>query len=151
LLDIHLVYVPETFALPQAIGGVLFGAGFLLSGLCPGTSCVAAASGRWDGLAVVGGILIGVVPFNAAFDLLTPLCSATARGPITLAQLAGVPTGAMICAITALALGGFFVLGRLRRSENVLGNSGARNRALLATATTLALAAVLFDVRSPAE
>ena len=59
MLDLDLVYVPETFALPQAVGGVLFGAGFLFGGLCPGTSCVAAASGRLDGLAVIGGMLLG--------------------------------------------------------------------------------------------
>ena len=38
LLDLRLVYLPETFVLPQAIGGVLFGAGFLVGGLCPATS-----------------------------------------------------------------------------------------------------------------
>ena len=37
LLDLNLVYLPETFVLPQAIGGALFGAGFLVAGLCPGT------------------------------------------------------------------------------------------------------------------
>ena len=48
-LDLRLVYMPETFVIPQAVGGALFGAGFLLGGLCPGTSCVAAATGRLDG------------------------------------------------------------------------------------------------------
>jgi rhodanese-related sulfurtransferase len=148
LLDITLLYIPETFVLAQAVGGVLFGAGFLLSGLCPGTSCVAAASGRWDGLAVVGGILVGVFAFNAAFDLLNPLYSATALGPITLAQVAGVSTGTMVSLVTMLALAGFIFFGRLRRNDKVPARG--RNRALLATATTLALAAVLINPRAPA-
>ena len=151
LLDIELVYIPETFVLPQAIGGVLFGAGFLLSGLCPGTSCVAAATGRWDGLAVIGGILVGVFAFNVGFDFFSPLFSATGLGRITLAQLAGVSTGWVVCALTVLALGGFIVFGRLRRHDIAPRTGGVRNRALLATAATLALAAVLFDFRSPAE
>jgi uncharacterized membrane protein YedE/YeeE len=40
-------------AAPQLAGGLLFGAGFVVAGLCPGTSCVAAATGRGDGVAVV--------------------------------------------------------------------------------------------------
>ena len=49
VLDLSRVYVPETFLLPQLVGGVVFGAGFVVAGLCPGTSCVAAATGRVDG------------------------------------------------------------------------------------------------------
>src|SRR4051794_20925526 len=52
VLDLSRVYVPETFLLPQLIGGIVFGIGFVIAGLCPGTSCVAAATGRGDGLAV---------------------------------------------------------------------------------------------------
>ena len=47
----------------------LFGVGFLVAGLCPGTSCVAAATGRRDGLGVIAGMLLGVGLFNAAFDV----------------------------------------------------------------------------------
>src|SRR5207253_7483606 len=53
VLDLANVYVPETYWLPQLAGGLLFGAGFVVAGLCPGTSCVAAATGRIDGVAVV--------------------------------------------------------------------------------------------------
>jgi hypothetical protein len=53
LFDVSAVYVPDTYVLPQALGGLLFGGGLLLAGLCPGTSCVAAATGRADGLVVM--------------------------------------------------------------------------------------------------
>src|SRR6202012_3495275 len=55
LLDLSRVYVPETYVVPQLIGGLLFGVGFAIGGLCPGTSCVAAATGRGDGLSVFVG------------------------------------------------------------------------------------------------
>ena len=55
------VYVPETSLPYQIAGGAIFGFGFLIAGLCPGTSCVAAASGRTDGLAVIAGMLAGVL------------------------------------------------------------------------------------------
>ena len=61
IIDLRGVYVPETFLAPQLIGGLLFGAGFAIAGLCPGTSCVALATGRGDGLAVVIGMFAGVL------------------------------------------------------------------------------------------
>ena len=36
VLDLERVYVPETYLLPQLAGGLLFGVGFALAGLCPG-------------------------------------------------------------------------------------------------------------------
>ena len=60
-LDLARVYVPETYLLPQLVGGAVFGAGFVIAGLCPGTACVSAATGRSDGVAVVGGLLLGIL------------------------------------------------------------------------------------------
>src|SRR4029077_10301062 len=77
VLDLNLVYLPPTFVLPQAAGGVLFGAGFLIAGLCPGTSCVAAAAGRLDGVGVIAGMLLGIAAFNAGFDRLAVFYDST--------------------------------------------------------------------------
>ena len=49
-IDPRAISMPETYLRPQIAGGLVFGAGFALAGLCPGTSCVAAASGRGDRL-----------------------------------------------------------------------------------------------------
>lgn len=117
VLRLDLVYLPETFLLPQAIGGLLFGAGFLVAGLCPGTSCVAAATGRRDGLAVIGGMLIGVLVFNLAFEWVAPLYSATPLGAVRLTDLAGVSYGTGVAVVTALALAGFVVAGRIERGR----------------------------------
>ena len=86
VLDLGLVHMPETFVVPQAVGGALFGAGFLLGGLCPGTSCVAAASGRLDGLGVLGGILVGVLAFNVSADWIAPFSNSTPMGQVTVTQ-----------------------------------------------------------------
>ena len=48
-----------TFLWPMIVGGLALGVGFIVSGYCPGTSFVAAASGKLDGLAVVGGVIAG--------------------------------------------------------------------------------------------
>jgi uncharacterized membrane protein YedE/YeeE len=49
----------ETFLVPFALGGALVGMGFVMSGYCPGTSYVAMASGKLDGLLTVLGTVVG--------------------------------------------------------------------------------------------
>jgi hypothetical protein len=118
LLDLNLVYLPETFVLPQALGGVLFGAGFLVAGLCPGTSCVAAAAGRIDGVAVVVGMLFGIVVFNGVFEWIGAFYETTSLGPVTLTDLAGVSRGTGVAILTGVALTGFAVVARIERSRS---------------------------------
>jgi uncharacterized membrane protein YedE/YeeE len=51
----------STFLVPMIAGGFLLGAGFIVSGYCPGTSFVAMASGKVDGLMTVLGVIVGQV------------------------------------------------------------------------------------------
>jgi len=115
VLDLHGVYIPETYLLPQLAGGLLFGAGFVAAGLCPGTSCVAAASGRGDGLMVVLGMFAGVLVTGLAFAPLRDFYQSTARGPLTLPQLLRVPYGAVVFAVVAMALAMFAAAERWER------------------------------------
>jgi uncharacterized protein len=107
ILDLRGVYVPETFLAPQVIGGLLFGTGFVIAGLCPGTSCVAAATGRGDGLAVVLGMFAGVLITGLAFGPLQDFYESTSRGSLTLPEVLHVPYGAVVFGIMLMALLGF--------------------------------------------
>ena len=118
LLDLDLVYLPETFVLPQAAGGVLFGGGFLVGGLCPGTSCVAAASGRLDGAAVIGGMLLGVVAFNVAFEWIAPFYNSTPLGAAAFPELLGISRGAGVALVTAVALAAFAAVALFERRRS---------------------------------
>lgn len=111
-LDAGRLYVPETYLLPQLVGGVVFGTGFVLAGLCPGTSCVAAASGRMDGLSVVGGMFAGVLLTGIFFARLQHFYESTARGTLTLPAIAHLPAGVVIFAIVAVALAAFRLIDR---------------------------------------
>jgi uncharacterized membrane protein YedE/YeeE len=115
LLDVTRVYVPATYLAPQAVGGLVFGAGMVMGGLCPGTSCVAAATGRRDGLAVIAGMLIGVLLFDEAFPLVRGFYESTPRGTFTLPELLHLPYGVLVFAIVALALGGFAMADGVER------------------------------------
>ena len=163
VLDLDLVYLPETFVVPQAIGGALFGVGFLIGGLCPGTSCVAAASGRLDGLGVIAGMLAGVALFNTAFDRLAAVYDSTALGPMTFTDLLGVPRGLGVGIVTLAALAAFAVAERtwppkpaaaeadlsgeaLAEADRTLGSMKSRFHRMLAIAAAVLGLAAAADV-----
>ena len=51
--------VSWTYIWPMLIGGLALGAGFIISGYCPGTSLVGAASGHIDAWVTFGGVALG--------------------------------------------------------------------------------------------
>ncbi len=107
LLDLARVYVPDTFIWPQLIGGLVFGVGFVVGGLCPGTSCVAAVTGRIDGIMVVAGMFAGVLTTGLLFAPLQAFYTSSARGALTLPELFHLPYGVVVFAVVLMALGGF--------------------------------------------
>ena len=118
VVDVSRIYVPETFIAPQLIGGLIFGAGFAVGGLCPGTSCVSAATGRADGMAVVAGMFAGVLAMGLLFDRLAAFYESTSRGTFTLPTLLNVSYGAMAFAVVIVGLAGFAAAERVERRFN---------------------------------
>jgi uncharacterized membrane protein YedE/YeeE len=114
-VNVSRIYVPETFILPQLVGGIVFGIGFAIGGLCPGTSCVSAATGRVDGLFVVLGMFAGVLVTGAFFSSLEPFYNSTGRGQLTLPTLFHLPYGVVALGVVLMALGGFRVAELLEK------------------------------------
>ncbi|MBU4432842.1 MAG: YeeE/YedE family protein [Alphaproteobacteria bacterium] len=112
LVDTGRFYVPETFLLPQLVGGLVFGLGFVLSGLCPGTSCVALASGRGEGGATVLGLLAGMATVGLAFPSLEGFYGATPMGAMTLPHLTGLSYGAVVAVVTVSCIGLLAAIGQ---------------------------------------
>ncbi len=117
VIDIASIYVPETFLLPQLAGGLIFGIGFLVAGLCPGTSCVAAATGRGDGVATVAGMFVGVLATGLAMPAALAFYNSTARGTFTLPDALHLPYGTLVFAVVLVALGMFQLTARLERTR----------------------------------
>lgn len=107
LMDLAFLYVPETYLAAQIAGGIVFGAGFALAGLCPGTSCVSAATGRGDGAMVVAGMFAGVLGTGVAFPLIERLYDSGGRGAWTVPQLLHLPYGIVVFGVVLIALAGF--------------------------------------------
>jgi len=112
LVDFSQVHVPETFLWPQLAGGLVFGLGFALAGLCPGTACIAAASGRLDGLAAALGIFLGMLAAGLAFPALEDFYGSGARGVLTLPDATALPTGVVVLLVVLAALGAFHLIAR---------------------------------------
>jgi uncharacterized membrane protein YedE/YeeE len=115
LLDLQALYVPPTFVLPQGLGAVLFGAGMIVAGLCPGTACVAAATGRIDGLFVLLGLLVGMLVAGFSSGWWAGFYESSAHGAWTLAEWLDLPYGAVVGAVVAMALAAFAVAERIER------------------------------------
>ncbi len=111
------LYGPPTFLPPQLVGGVIFGAGFALAGLCPGTSCVAAASGRGDGFVTVAGLFGGVLATGFALSRIPSFAAFySANGSVTLLpEVFGASYGAVTLAVVLVALVGFALTTRIER------------------------------------
>lgn len=107
LLDLRAVYVPQTFLWPQLAGGLLFGAGLVLAGLCPGTACVAAATGRVDALFVLLGIFAGMIGVGSSLAGLEGFYRSGAHGAWTLPELTGLSYGIVVAVVVAVALVAF--------------------------------------------
>lgn len=120
LMDLHQLTVPPTWLLPQLAGGLLFGVGFVMGGLCPGTSCVAAASGRLDGVALIAGLLAGTLLFGEVFPWIAAFYDATPMGRFTLPQLLHLNDAVTVLLVAAAALGAFHLLGRWERRRTAV-------------------------------
>lgn len=107
-LNFGELYVPLTFIWPQLVGGLFLGAGFILGGYCPGTSVVAAAIGKIDGLLFAIGILIGIFGFGATLPHFERFNVSGALGALTIPQWLNVNTGIVAMAVTLIAIAAFW-------------------------------------------
>jgi uncharacterized membrane protein YedE/YeeE len=112
LFDASRVYRMETLLAPQIVGGLLFGAGFVAGGWCPGTALVGAASGKVDALAFLAATLLGSLVYAAFWPQLAPLQDVGACGVVTLPELLHLSSGAVAALVVAVALLAFTAIHR---------------------------------------
>lgn len=113
-LDLSKVYLTPTYLLPQAIGGVIFGVGFIVGGYCPGTCVAGMATGRVDAGVFALGMLAGIAAFSETFDVLfAGWVEATPMGALTLPKAFGLPYGALVLAVGLAAVGAFLLAERV--------------------------------------
>lgn len=115
VLDITQIYINGSFLWPQLLGGVVFGIGFVMCGLCPGTSCVAVFTGKLDALAVFAGMFTGLMLFAELEPVLHKALNFSAMGDVALYELFHMNYGILTFLITLFALGAFWFAERLEQ------------------------------------
>lgn len=91
-LGLAQLHVKPAQMLAVPVGGLVFGVGMALMGYCPGTVCVAAAVGRRDAWAGLGGVLAGALLYAELAPWAQRTLQAKADwGGVTLASMTGVP------------------------------------------------------------
>ncbi len=117
LVDASRMWINPTFLWAQVVGGFLLGVGFIMSGLCPGTSVVSAASGRWDGAMTLAGIVVGTALFAVAVDVFPWLDRLYESGGevSVLPALLHLPPWALVLVVVAVASGAFIGAEKVER------------------------------------
>ena len=115
VLDLAELYVEPTAIAAQALGGVLFGAGFIVGGYCPGTSVAAMATGRKDGFAFALGMLAGVYGYAEWTPGIDAWIKAGSRGELTLPSVSGIGMGWWTLAFAAFLAFAAWGMAKLER------------------------------------
>lgn len=109
LIDMGIVYVNEYYINSAIIGGVIMGVGFIVGGFCPGTSVCAAAIGKIDAMAYLGGSLIGIFLFGETYSWWEKVYNINYLGGIKLSTALGISDGLMVFLVIAAAVLMFWV------------------------------------------
>lgn len=116
VVEITALHRMETLPVAQIAGGLLFGAGFVIGGWCPGTAMVGVASGKADAVLFLGGAAAGSVAFAFAWPALESTLTRDAVGLSTLDGALGIPPALLPLAVVAMAVISFTLIGAwLRR------------------------------------
>jgi len=114
-MDLSELYLEPTNYAAQALGGLIFGAGFIVGGYCPGTSLSAAATGRKDGILFILGMFCGVMAYAEFTPGLEDWIKAGSRGEITLPTLTGLGMGWWVLVFIGFLAFAGWGMGRLEQ------------------------------------
>lgn len=124
MLDMNRVWVNPTYLVPGIVGGLIMGVGFIVGGFCPGTSLVAAATLKADGIFFVLGGVAGAQLFGETVHHFDAWWHGTSYGRLTIQDWLHLPAGVVILALVAMALGAFVLAER--GEERLRPGGGAR-------------------------
>jgi rhodanese-related sulfurtransferase len=131
---------------------LVMGAGFILGGFCPGTSLVAVANLKIDGLFFFVGVSTGVFLFGETVGMYRGLWHSTDMGRFTLPEWLGLATGWVVLLVVCMAL---FMFWGVEKLEKVFGGSEQRARRripagkIVGAVTLVLLALIVLGLGQP--
>jgi rhodanese-related sulfurtransferase len=140
LLDYNMLWVNPTYLWPGIIGGLIMGVGFIIGGFCPGTSLVAVATAKIDGIFFSLGVLFGIFVFGESVSNFEVFFNSSYMGRFTLMDWLGLNAGWVVLIVVFMAL---FMFWGGEQLEKIFGGKDLRQapKARYAGASVLALAA----------
>lgn len=131
-----------TWIWPMLIGGFVLGAGFILSGYCPGTSIVAMASGNVDGLFTVAGVVTGTLVYSKLLQLpaVARFHDSGEKGPWFLYDILGIAPQALAAIVAVAAILAFIGAEKV---ESLMGGARTATRVRRYAFATVSALAVL--------
>jgi rhodanese-related sulfurtransferase len=143
LLDYNAIWVNPTYLWPGIVGGLIMGVGFIVGGFCPGTSLVAAATAKLDGVFFVLGGLFGIFLFGETVDGFSIFWNSSYLGRFTIQDWLGLPAGVVVLAVVLMAL---FMFWGSEQLERIVGKRDLNREPKLRYAGAGALALAAFAV-----
>ena len=148
LLDLDIIYVTPTFLQSALVGGAVMGAGFIVGGFCPGTSVCAAAIGKLDALAFIGGSLLGVLAFTEGYPLVEEFYTANNLGNVRISDYLGMSNilfGVLLALAAVFAFAVTWLIeNRVNKRSAALDPVLRRNYGLAVDVLFIALGVVAF-------
>ena len=114
-MDLSELYIEPTSYPAQILGGLIFGAGFIVGGYCPGTSLSAAATGRKDAMLFILGMFTGVMAYAEFTPGLEAWIKAGSQGELTLPTLTGIGMGWWVLVFIGFLVFAGWGMGRLEQ------------------------------------
>ena len=138
VLDFEKVWVNPTYLWPGIVGGLIMGFGFIIGGFCPGTSLVALATLKIDGIFFTLGALTGIFFFGETVANFEGFWNSSYMGRYTLPEWLGLDTGVVVLLVVLMALIMFWGGEKL---EKIFGEKNAAKTPKLQIAGAGALVA----------
>ena len=154
-LDFSQLAVNQTFLWPGIVGGLIMGVGFIVGGYCPGTSIVATASFKIDGLFFLVGTVLGAGLFGETLPSFENFWNSSFTERYLVSDWLGWSIGATVFAVILMAL---FMFYGAEKVEEFFRNKGTgkafswkitRRSYIYGAATLVSVAALIWIIGQP--
>jgi rhodanese-related sulfurtransferase len=152
LLNVDLVFVNPMFVKSAIVGGLIMGAGFIIGGFCPGTSAAAAAVGKVDAMAFIGGSVLGIMAFSEGYPWLEGLYTASDMGPVLISDFFGISRIWFGILLTVVAIVAFIFTSKIQEKITGIPSEWTGRRAMkMGMYATLPLVVIALIALTPSR
>lgn len=149
LLDYNMIWVNPTYIWPGIVGGLIMGVGFIVGGFCPGTSLVAAATAKIDGIIFSLGVLFGLFLFGETIDNFTEFFNSSFLGRFSLQDWLGVDAGWVVLGVILMAIFMFWGSEKLEDAFGGMDSKTAPKLRFVGAAVLVVIAVVTLAIGQP--